>query len=85
MTIILNNIKGRKKFYLFCFIIFFPYILFMSIKLNKETYQKIIDKDIEELIKHFPEKSLEKEHIKLVLQWSVDILYPKESDINEDL
>lgn len=52
----------------------------MSIQLNKETYQKLIDQDIEQLNKFIPEHSLERKHIIEVLKWSVDKIYNSELD-----
>ena len=50
----------------------------MPTYLNKKAYQKLINEDIIAIEKCFPENSLEKEHIKKVLQWSVFQLYDKE-------
>ena len=47
----------------------------MTIQLNKQAYQQLIDQDIEELNKFMPEHSLERKHIVDVLNWSVDKIY----------
>lgn len=43
-------------------------------KLTKEYYQKLIDEDIDWLLKQ--PQSLERDHIRTILVWSVDALYP---------
>ena len=53
----------------------------MGTKLNKETYQKLIDEDILALNKHMPEFSLEKKHTIDVLKQSIDFLYPKNNTV----
>lgn len=47
----------------------------MSVQLNKQAYQQLIDQDIEELNKFMPTHSLERKHIVDVLNWSVDKIY----------
>lgn len=54
----------------------------MTIQLNKEAYQQLIDDDIKELNKHMPEHSLERKHIVDVLNWSVSKIYPENSDFD---
>lgn len=49
----------------------------MTIQLNKEAYQQLIDEDINELNKHMSEHSLERKHIVDVLNWSVNQIYPE--------
>lgn len=46
----------------------------MSIKINKESYEKLIQEDIVWLI-HNTEQSSEQDHIIAVLTQSVDLLY----------
>lgn len=46
----------------------------MSIKINKESYEKLIQEDIVWLI-HNTEQSSEQDHIITVLTQSVDLLY----------
>lgn len=46
----------------------------MGTTLNRASYQKMIDEDIEELKKSIP-NSLERKHIIQVLEWSVTELY----------
>lgn len=46
----------------------------MSIKINKESYEKLIQEDIVWLIAN-TEQSLEQDHIISVLTQSVDLLY----------
>lgn len=48
----------------------------MGIKLNKESYEKLIQEDIEVLNKYLPEHSLERKHIVDVLLESVKHHYP---------
>jgi hypothetical protein len=40
--------------------------------LTKEEYIKLVNADIKALNKHMPEHSLEKRHILMVLQWSIE-------------
>lgn len=47
----------------------------MGTTLNKETYEKLINADIEELEKYMPEYPLEKKHAISVLKDSVDFYY----------
>ena len=47
----------------------------MGTQLNKATYEKLINENIEALEKHMPEHSLEKKHTIEVLKWSVDEIY----------
>lgn len=47
----------------------------MGIQLNKESYQKLINENIEALEKYMPEHSLEKKHTIEVLKWSVEKIY----------
>lgn len=47
----------------------------MSVKLNKEAYQKLIDEDIQALERYMPKHSIDKDHIIEVLQWSVKKMY----------
>lgn len=44
----------------------------MSIQINENTYRKLIEEDINQLIKWMPENSLEKKHIIDVLMESID-------------
>ena len=48
----------------------------MSIQICKEAYQKLIDGDLQWLLKQ-PE-SLERDHIEAVLRKSIKLLYGKE-------
>ena len=48
----------------------------MGMKVNREAYQKLIDEDIEWLLKQ--PRSLEREHIVSVFKNSVERLYGKE-------
>ena len=54
----------------------------MSIQLCKEAYQKLIDEDIEWLLKQ--PRDVERDHIEAVLKKSVDLLYGKDDSINEN-
>jgi len=47
----------------------------MGIQLNEQTYQKLIDENIEALNEYMPEHSLEKKHTVEVLKWSVKQIY----------
>ena len=47
----------------------------MSIKLNKESYEKLIKEDLDYLNEHCPD-SLELDHIKLIVCSSIDWYYP---------
>lgn len=47
----------------------------MSIKLNKESYEKLIKEDLDYLNEHCPD-SLELDHIKLIVYSSIDWYYP---------
>ena len=57
----------------------------MSVQLNKEAYQKLIDEDILSLEVHMPEYSLEKTHIIEVLNWSVKKIYGQEDNRGQGL
>lgn len=48
----------------------------MSVKLNKESYKKLIQEDIEVLNKYLPKHSLERRHIEDILLESVKYHYP---------
>ena len=48
----------------------------MSIQICKSAYQKLIDSDIEWLLK--PLRDIERDHIEAVLRKSVELLYEKE-------
>lgn len=48
----------------------------MSIKLNKESYEKLIKEDLDFLNKHCPDGP-ELDHIKLIVCGSIDWHYPK--------
>lgn len=50
----------------------------MSIKICREAYQKMIDGDIEWLLRQ--PRDLERDHIEAVLRKSVELLYGKEID-----
>jgi len=52
----------------------------VSVDINEEAYQKLIDEDILQLEVHMPEYSLEKTHIIEVLNWSVKKMYDDNSD-----
>ena len=54
----------------------------MTIQLNKQAYQQLIDQDIEELNKFMPVHSLERKHIVDVLNWSVNKIYPENFDFD---
>ena len=54
----------------------------MSIQLCKEAYQKLIDEDIEWLLKQ--PRDVERDHIEAVLKKSVDLLYGKDDSIDEN-
>lgn len=56
----------------------------MSIKLNKESYEKLIKENMEQVEKYFPEHSLIKNHIQLVLKESVKYHYPSDDDKQPD-
>jgi hypothetical protein len=43
--------------------------------LNRDGYMKLIDEDLKWLLKQA--RSLERDHIKNVLTFSVDLMYPK--------
>ena len=43
--------------------------------LNKDSYIKMINENIDSLEKYMPEHSLEKDHIVQVLNWSVKEIY----------
>jgi hypothetical protein len=47
----------------------------MSIKIDKNTYEKLIKEDLDFLNKHCPD-SLELDHIKLIVCSSIDWYYP---------
>lgn len=47
----------------------------MSIKLNKESYEKLIKEDLDFLNKHCP-SSPELDHVKLIVCGSIDWHYP---------
>ena len=47
----------------------------MSIKIDKNAYEKIIKEDLDFLNKHCPD-SLELDHIKLIVCSSIDWYYP---------
>lgn len=48
----------------------------MSIQICKSAYQKLIDSDIEWLLRQ--PRDLERDHIEAVLRKSVELLYEKE-------
>jgi uncharacterized protein (UPF0216 family) len=48
-----------------------------EIQLDKKAYEKLIAEDIAALDKHMPKHSLELWHIKDVLKWSVEKLFPE--------
>lgn len=48
----------------------------MSVKLNKDSYEKLIKEDLDFLNKHCPD-SPELDHIKLIICSSIDWHYPK--------
>ena len=48
----------------------------MGMKVNREAYQKLIDEDIEWLLRQ--PRDLERDHIEAVLRKSVELLYWKE-------
>lgn len=50
----------------------------MSIKLNKEHYEKLIKEDLDFLNKHCPDNP-ELDHIKLIVCSSIDWYYPDKS------
>jgi len=47
----------------------------MSLTLNRWSYEKLIRENIEWLDKVHPERSLEKEHIKHIMEWSIKVNY----------
>ncbi len=53
----------------------YNYCTNMSIQLNRESYQKLIDEDIQALNSYMPEHSLERKHIVEVLKWSINQIY----------
>ena len=48
----------------------------MTIKLNKQAYQQLIQEDIDVLNKYLPEHSLEKRHVIDILNESIKFHYP---------
>ena len=44
-------------------------------QLNKESYQQLINENIEVLNKHMPKHSLEKKYTIEILIWSIDQIY----------
>ncbi len=49
-----------------------------GVTINRDTYINLINEDIQALDKYFPEHSLEKRHIKMVLEWSIDKEFPED-------
>lgn len=49
-----------------------------GVTITKDAYVELINADFEALDKYMPEHSLEKQHIKKVLQWSVEKEFPAE-------
>ena len=49
----------------------------MGCRINKEAYEKLIEEDLDRLKTDMP-RSLERDHIEVVLEASIDLLYPKE-------
>lgn len=49
----------------------------MSLNINKKTYQKMIEDDLQMINKYIPD-GLEKEHIKIVLKSSINVYYKNE-------
>ncbi|WP_300725878.1 hypothetical protein [uncultured Rikenella sp.] len=47
------------------------------IKIDKQAYIKLIEEDLDYLNQHCKEESLELDHIKAVLCFSIDLLYPE--------
>lgn len=47
----------------------------MSLTLNRWAYEKLISENIEWLERLHPGPSLEKEHIKDIMQWSIKVNY----------
>ena len=41
--------------------------------MNRSAYQQLIDEDLRWLLTH--ERSLERDHIELILRWSIGVLY----------
>lgn len=48
----------------------------MSYRVNKEVYEKAIREDIEKLKREMP-RSLERDHIEMVLEHSIKTYYPE--------
>jgi hypothetical protein len=46
-----------------------------GVTLTKEAYIKLVNADIKALNEHMPEHSLEKRHILMILEWSIET-YP---------
>lgn len=46
-----------------------------GVEINEKAYRELINQNIEALNKYFPEHSLEKTHIKTIMEYSVWILY----------
>lgn len=51
-------------------------------KLNKKTFERLIDENIAELEKYMPENSLEKKHIIMILNESIKYHYLPEKPKN---
>lgn len=49
------------------------------IKIDKQAYIKLIQEDLDYLNRHCKDESLELDHIKAVLRFSIDLLYPEPS------
>ena len=49
-----------------------------GVTINRDTYINLINEDIQALDKYFPEHSLEKRHIKMILEWSIDKEFPED-------
>ena len=47
-----------------------------GVTLTKEAYTELVNADIKALNKYMPEHSIEKWHIRMVLQWSIDKEFP---------
>ncbi len=52
--------------------------------LNKKAYKQLIEEDIAFLEKAVPGRSLEKEHIIEVLEWSIEELYSDQVGDNKE-
>jgi hypothetical protein len=55
----------------------------MSIDLTREAYQKLVNEDIEWLLKQ--PRTLEREHIEAIVSHSVSLLYDKIESLKEEV